>query len=484
MKNDQKAKLRQLPAVHEIVAEVSKIKEIINHYDASAITWAARTALEKARVMILTSKVSEDGKVINIDKGREESQEVLSDWVNKEVLKELKSSSSTFRRIINATGVVLHTNCGRALLAPEVADFVAQQAVHYSNLELDIETGNRGSRYDHVQELLTELTGAEASIVVNNNAAAVLLIMNTLAKHKEVIVSRGELVEVGGSFRIPEVLKAGGAKLVEVGATNKTWLKDYRNAISSDTALFLKVHTSNYRIEGFQHAVTMEELVGLGTEFGLPVVEDLGSGSFLDGAEQGLPKEPTIQEAVQAGASLVSFSGDKLLGGPQAGIIVGKKELIDQLKANQLTRALRVDKLTLAALAGTLRYYQRGEVTKIPVWRMLSKTKSELQLEAERLLNSLKGLTTLQAEVQANHSRVGGGAFPTANLPSSVCALKPLEGTAVDLERFLRQGNIPILSRIFKDNILFDPRTLLTGDYEEIVYRLEEWERLYSRNKD
>lgn len=490
MKNDQQIKLRLLPPVHEVVGEISKISEIKNNYSISGITWAVRKALEKARTLILNSGNNQEDGTILITGGKfweyspEKFRPELHNWLKNEVLKGLQGSPTTLRRIINATGVVLHTNCGRALLAAEVADYVARQALHYTNLELDLETGNRGSRYDHIQELLFELTGAEASLVVNNNAAAVLLIMNTLANRKEVIVSRGELVEVGGSFRIPEVLKAGGANLVEVGATNKTWLRDYRKAVTLDTALFLKVHTSNYRIEGFQHSVPTQELVKLGEELGIPVVEDLGSGSFLDGVELGLPKEPTIQEVVGSGVSLVSFSGDKLLGGPQAGIIVGEKVLIEKLKQNQLTRALRVDKLTLAALAGTLCLYQRGEVSKIPVWRMLAKTKSELHQEAESIRKALVNFTSLEVEIQADNSFIGGGAFPTATLPSSVCAIRTTKGSAGELERFLRQGKVPILTRIFKDKVLLDPRTLLPEDYLKIVKRFEEWEKAFGNDED
>ncbi|MGI6450312.1 MAG: L-seryl-tRNA(Sec) selenium transferase [Desulfitobacteriia bacterium] len=477
MDDANKAKLRLLPAVHEVVDEVAKLVEVDTNYNTPAITWAARNVLAQARQRIL--KAEESGEKGDIP----DSAAEIKMWVIQAVLRELQSPSSTLRRVINATGVVLHTNCGRALLATEVADYVAEQAKHYSNLELDLETGQRGSRYSHVQNLLCELTGAESSLVVNNNAAAVMLIMNTFAQQKEVIVSRGELVEVGGSFRIPDVLMAGGARLREVGTTNKTWLQDYREAIGENTALLLKVHTSNYRIEGYQHSVSAKELVALGEEAGLPVVEDLGSGSLLDGTEFGLPKEPTIQEAVQAGVSLVSFSGDKLLGGPQAGIILGKRELIQKLSSNQLTRALRVDKLTLAALGGTLHLYQRGEAHKVPVWAMLAKTKSKLREEALRLRDSLQGFGSLQVELEDNFSQVGGGAFPTANLPSVVCALQPLKGSASQLEEFLRRGEIPILARISKDKVLLDPRTLVSDDIPVIVERLLEWENIQAEQK-
>ncbi|RNC29532.1 MAG: L-seryl-tRNA(Sec) selenium transferase [Candidatus Dichloromethanomonas elyunquensis] len=480
MNHEQAARLRFLPPVYEVVANLSANTGIKDLYDAAAITWAARNALDRARAIILQPEnAEEDIEAPSRQKfwgyPLEEFSQAVRNWLTEEVLKELTHAGSTLKRIINATGVILHTNLGRALLAPEVAGFVAEQAVAYNNLELDVQTGSRGSRYSHVQNLLRELTGAEDSLVVNNNAAAVLLIMNTLANQKEVIVSRGELVEVGGAFRIPEVLKAGGAKLVEVGATNKTWLKDYQEAINSETAMLLKVHTSNYRIEGFHHSVSLDEIVILGKEMNIPIAVDLGSGSFLDGVEFGLPKEPTIQETVNSGASLVTFSGDKLLGGPQAGIIVGKKELIESLKKNQLMRAIRVDKLTLAALAGTLQLYQRGEVCKIPVWRMLAKSKKELWEEAHNLFKLLQDIPQLQAEIEENNSCVGGGAFPAAAIPTFVCTVKPLGGRTEELERFLRFGDIPILARIEKNKILLDPRTLLPGDFNEITSRLKNW---------
>lgn len=398
-------------------------------------------------------------------------------WLKVNLLQALANPEMNLRRVINATGVVLHTNCGRAILAPEVARFVAAQAERYSNLELNIKTGERGSRYSLVEQILCELTGAEAAMVVNNNAAAVLLMMNTFAMGKEVVVSRGELVEVGGSFRIPEVLKAGGAKLVEVGSTNKTWYKDYEGAISPETALLLKVHTSNYRLEGFTHSVSGAELVELGEKRGIPVMEDLGSGSFFDGASLGFPPEPTVQQAVKAGLDLVSFSGDKLLGGPQAGIIVGKKRFIERLKANQLTRALRIDKLTLAALEGTLRMYENGEGEEIPVWRMLSYSLKDLKSVAEELKSALGSNTALLVEIKKDVSQVGGGAWPTVDLPTWVCSIRPRQRSVGELEKFLRLGPVAILTRIQKDRVLIDGRTLLEGDIGDITERLQAWEQ-------
>lgn len=459
--------LRALPAVHEVQSRLEEMEEftafLTNYGDKHRLTQAIRASLQNVREQILSGQAK-----------RVDEREIWTDLV-KQVRQEFFRKQTSLRRVINATGVVLHTNCGRALLAPEVAEFVAEQAGRYSNLELDIETGERGSRYVHVEELLCQLTGAEAAMVVNNNAAAVLLVVNTFAQNREVIVSRGELVEIGGSFRIPEVLKAGGAHLVEVGATNRTWIRDYEEAIGPETGMLFKAHTSNYRIEGFTHSVSSQELVELGQRFKLPVVEDLGSGSFNNGSSLGFSPEPTIPQAVQAGIDLVTFSGDKLLGGPQAGIIVGKRELIEKLRKNQLTRALRIDKLTLAALEGTLHLYEREEADKIPVWRMLSKPETELRSEAELLRSAIGELAHFQVEVHADFSQVGGGAWPTEELPTWVCTIRPLQGSVGELEVFLRTSGVPILTRIKKDWILLDPRTLLEGDREEILSTLSQW---------
>lgn len=464
--DQRKSALRALPAVHEVQSHIEEMEEfaefLTNRGDKLYLTKLIREVLQKARENILSGQVE-----------AEVSQ--IWNWVIKMMQKELRKQKTSLRRVINATGVVLHTNCGRAILAPEVVDFVAEQAGRYSNLELSIENGERGSRYVHVEKLLCDLTGAEAAMVVNNNAAAVLLVINTFAQGKEVIVSRGELVEIGGSFRIPEVLKAGGARLIEVGSTNRTWIKDYEEAIHPETGLLFKAHTSNYRIEGFTHSISSQELVQLGEKYQLPVVEDLGSGSFIDGTDIGFQPEPTVSQAVQAGLTLITFSGDKLLGGPQAGIIIGKREFIETLKKNQLTRALRIDKLTLAALEGTLRLYERQEADKIPIWKMLTKPEEEIRAEAELLKNELEKLNRFQAEVIADFSQVGGGAWPTEKLSTWVCAIRPLQGNILELDHFLRMTGIPVLARIKKDWILFDPRTLLEGDREEIIALLNQW---------
>ena len=468
MDQEKQRRLRTLPAVHEVISRLEHEEEfspfLTNERQLPRLTQGVRQVLQKARENVNR----------NFTDSFAEFETSLWSWLKTQLLQELTLPETSLRRVINGTGVVLHTNCGRALLAPEVARFVAEQAERYSNLELNIETGERGSRYVHVEELLCHLTGAEAAMVVNNNAAAVLLMMNTFAQGKDVIVSRGELVEVGGAFRIPEVLKAGGAKLVEVGTTNKTWLRDYEAAIGPETAVLLKVHTSNYRVEGFTHSVSGAELVELGETRGLPVMEDLGSGSFFDGASLGFPIEPTIKQTVKAGLALVTFSGDKLLGGPQSGIIVGKKEYIKRLRANQLTRALRVDKLTLAALEGTLLLYKNGGIEDIPVWRMLSVPLDTLRLAATELVEALQSNPAISVELKEDVSQVGGGAWPTVELPTWVCAIRPIQGSVIELEAFLRLGTVAILSRIHKDWVFIDVRTLLSGDREDIVLRLEE----------
>ncbi|MCU0579746.1 MAG: L-seryl-tRNA(Sec) selenium transferase [Desulfobacterota bacterium] len=383
------------------------------------------------------------------------------------------------RRVVNGTGVVIHTNLGRSLLAAQAASQVDRVARAYSNLEFDLEQGRRGSRYSHVEELLTELTGAEGALVVNNNAAAVLLALDTLAKGREVVVSRGQLVEIGGSFRVPEVMSRSGALLREVGTTNKTHLRDYEQAVNERTALLLKVHTSNFRILGFTSEVPLEELVALGKTHNLAVMEDLGSGSLLDLSPFGLEKEPTVPEAVRSGADLITFSGDKLLGGPQAGILVGRKTVIQGLRANPLNRALRIDKLTLAALEATLHLYRRPEqaLRDIPTLRLLTAPPAALRRRARRLLRYLTGpeRTAVSLEVLPTQSQVGGGALPLSRLSSYALALVPLKGKVNDLEAHFRAHTIPIIGRIEDDRLLLDLRTLQLADFPVLRDCLRAW---------
>ena len=372
------------------------------------------------------------------------------------------------RRIINATGVVIHTNLGRAPLHSSALEHMVDVARRYSNLEYDLHAGERGTRYSHVEEILCRLSGAESALVVNNNAAAVLLCLNTFAEGKEAIVSRGELVEIGGAFRIPDVMKRSGALLREVGTTNRTHLRDYQKAMGPETALLLKVHTSNFRVMGFTSEVSLEEMVELGRGKNVPVMNDLGSGCLVDLSRYGLEKEPTVQEAVKTGVDVVTFSGDKLLGGPQAGIIVGKKRFLDLLKANPLTRALRIDKLTLAALESTLVLYldENRAIEEIPTLRMLTLDQGRLKRRGRRLLKRLAGGVDKEASLNLREdiSHVGGGALPLQELPTMVLAIKPLHLSVNDLEKKLRSGAPPVISRISRDELILDMRTIFDDE--------------------
>jgi len=365
--------------------------------------------------------------------------------------------------VINATGVVLHTNLGRALLSPLARERLVSAAQAYSNLEMDVAKKERGSRYSHLEGLLRRLTGAPASLVVNNCAAAVLLALETLARGKEVVVSRGELIEIGGEFRIPDIMRRAGAVLREVGTTNRTHLKDYAGAIGPETGLLLKVHTSNYRVVGFTASVSSAELVELGRARGVPVMEDLGSGCLADLTRYGFPHEPTVPEVVAAGVDLVSFSGDKLLGGPQAGIVVGRGDLVERLAKNPLNRALRIDKFTVAALEATLYAYEAGDaLTTIPTLVMLTEPLASIRSRARRLLRRLPDAAahSLGAAIVESRSQVGGGALPTVELPTAALALGSTARPAQDLDEALHLARPPVLGRLAADRLLLDCRTI------------------------
>lgn len=380
----------------------------------------------------------------------------------------------SLRGVINATGVVLHTNLGRACLSDRAVAAVEDAARSYSTLEYDVINGCRGTRYSHVETLLTRLTGAESALVVNNNAAAVLLILSAMAQGGEVVVSRGELVEIGGSFRIPEIMESCGCRLHEVGATNKTHLHDYERGVNENTRALLKVHTSNYKIMGFTEAVELDALVALGREKGLPVIQDLGSGLLLDLRPVGIQGEPTVRESVSAGVDVVSFSGDKLLGGPQAGVIVGKKCYIDLLKKHPLHRAMRVDKMTLSALEVTLRSYLEGTAfDEIPTLRMLAAQALTLKERAERLQAMLLE-SGIASAVIPEQDQVGGGAAPTQLLPTYAVALRPKKGSVDGLERAMRLRERPIIGRIARDAYLLDVRTLREDELAAVKQALEE----------
>jgi len=405
-----------------------------------------------------------------------------ADALARRVVAELsRAGAFSLAPIINATGVVLHTNLGRALLSPLALERLRRVGSAYSNLEMDLKSKERGSRYTHVDGLLKRLTGAPASLVVNNNAAAVLLALESLARGKEVIVSRGELIEIGGEFRIPDIMRRSGAILREVGTTNRTHLKDYAEAIGPETALLLKVHTSNYRVLGFTAQVPTRELVLLGRSGGVPVMEDLGSGCFVDLRPYGFPYEPTVQEAVAAGLDLVSFSGDKLLGGPQAGIVVGKAELVERLKRNPLNRALRIDKLTLAALEATLYAYEAGNaVETIPTLRLLTERLVAVRRRARRLLRQLSPSVqaALGATLVEGRAQVGGGSLPLVELPTVAVAIGAPERPAQQLDQALRDGEPPVIGRIADDRLLLDCRTVLNSDVPTLADALT---RLVSR---
>ena len=414
MSQDQKQSLlKELPAIGEFVNDPA-LADLLQQYPRSLVVQAIRGEVERLRRRIL------DGEVDRID------LPALFDAVRRSVQ---EADRPRLRRVINATGVIVHTNLGRSPLAPEAIDAVVAAARGYSNLEYDLEAGRRGQRDDLVEGLLCELTGAEAALVVNNNAAAVLLALSTLAKDREVIVSRGELIEIGGSFRIPDVLAQSGARLIEVGTTNRTHLADYEAAISEGTAVLLKVHPSNYRVVGFTAAVSGADLARLAQRHGLVSVEDLGSGSLVAAAQFGLAAEPTAAEVIAAGLDLVTFSGDKLLGGPQAGILIGRRDLIAACARHPLHRALRVDKMTLAALEATLRLYRDPATAaqRVPTLRMLAETPAQLEQKARRIARKLtKALgERVVIEIVSGASQVGGGALPLADLPGPVLAIRP-----------------------------------------------------------
>ncbi|MBU5677732.1 L-seryl-tRNA(Sec) selenium transferase [Alkaliphilus sp. MSJ-5] len=399
-----------------------------------------------------------------------------------EIIYNIISNSHKFmrmnlREVINGTGTVLHTNLGRSLLSNTIKDEIWDIASGYSTLEIDVSTGKRGSRYSHVTEIIKFLTGAEDALVVNNNAAAVMLVLSTMAKNKEVIVSRGELVEIGGSFRVPDVMEQSGAKLVDIGTTNKTHLWDYENAIGENTAAFLKVHTSNYKILGFTDSVSVKDLVDLGKKNNVPVIEDLGSGVLVDLQKYGLTHEPTVQESVAAGADIVTFSGDKLLGGPQAGIIVGKKCFIDKMKKNPLTRAFRIDKLTMAALEATLKLYldEENAIKNIPTLRMLTESLDSIKKRTNVLYEmiSSKGLD-LEVNISSDYSEVGGGSLPLEKLPTCTLTLKSKSISVSQLENKLRKYSRPIFTRVQDDRVIIDLRTIKQEQYEIIVQALVE----------
>jgi len=448
----QQALLRMLPGV-DYILELSKEDPLFNDIPKSVLVRSIRSVVENLRTIIM------DGE-------QDITETKFSDSV---ILERVKNSvkqamTSNLKRVVNATGIVVHTNLGRSLLAKDAVENLLTIASRYSNLEFDLSKGKRGSRYSSVEDILCEISGAQAAMVVNNNAGAVFLCLETLSRGKKVIVSRGELVEIGGSFRIPDVMAKSGAVLKEVGTTNRTHFPDYENAIEHDTGLLLKVHKSNFSVLGFTAEVSLEELVALGTTYQIPVMEDLGSGTFVDFTKYGLLKEPTVQESVAAGVDVVTFSGDKLLGGPQAGIIVGKKDLIDRIKKNPITRALRIDKLTLAALESTLRHYRNidREIDSIPTLRMITLPLDHIEKRAKELAKLMENVGDPRISVCLVDvfSRPGGGAFPLQKLPSKGVGVKVQGISANAVEKKMRGNDIPIIGRIEEDRFIMDLRTI------------------------
>ncbi|WPC42911.1 L-seryl-tRNA(Sec) selenium transferase [Clostridium sp. JS66] len=453
---EKKELLRKLPKMDELLKEDVVINRL-NDTMRTLVIDSLRASIDEYRENILKDKINDFAK-----------EDILSKF--EEILEDSKEPN--LKRVINATGVVIHTNLGRSILSKEAVENVIGVAANYNNLEYDLKKGERGSRYSHVEELIKKVTGAEAALVVNNNAAAVMLVLNTLCKDKEAIVSRGQLVEIGGSFRVPDVMTFSGASLVEVGTTNRTHLYDYENNINENTGVLLKVHTSNFKILGFTEDVSLEELVELGKDKSIPVIEDIGSGTLVDFSKYNFVYEPTVQESIRKGVDVVTFSGDKMLGGPQAGIIVGKKEFVNKMKKNQLTRALRIDKMTLAALEGTIKYYldEKEAIEKIPTLHMILSSKDEHKKRAYSLKRKLQNKNKeFKFSVEEDYSMVGGGSMPIEKIPTYVIKVKSDKYKPEELEVMLRKNKVPIIVRVSNDEVIMDVRTMFDEDFNAVA---------------
>lgn len=455
---------RSIPKV-DVLLESRTIQEMIERYSRDSVMEAIRAEMDNLRAFI--------GGCDEEDKAQEQIALLVShigDAVE-------KMHTPNMKKVINGTGTILHTNLGRAPISREHMKKAFDIVTGYSNLEYNLEEGRRGERYSHFEKLLCKITGAEAAMAVNNNASSVLLILSSLAKGGEVIVSRGELIEIGGKFRIPDVMTQSGATLVEVGTTNKTHVSDYEENITEETKALLKVHTSNYKIVGFTESVGIDELMPIAKEHDIPVIEDLGSGVLIDLSKYGLTYEPTVQESVAKGADVVCFSGDKLFGGPQAGIIVGKKKYIDMMKKNQLTRALRIDKFTAAALELVLQEYLSEEqaVQHIPVLRMITEPLDEVARRARSLARTIRS-TDIPAKVDvvSCESQIGGGSLPMERIPSMAVAIRPKYESVAALEDQMRHLTVPMIPRTVNDTIMLDVRTIETEDFKLIAAELQE----------
>jgi L-seryl-tRNA(Ser) seleniumtransferase len=453
-----KSEFRSLPSVDKLISD-ERIKHLGASYSRPFVVEVVRQVLEESRLSISRGEPAPS-----------------SDSLVKSVSDRVQTlAEPSLRPVINATGVVLHTNLGRAPLSEEATAAMEEASKGYANLELDLDTGLRGHRDVHLSSLLCRLTGAEDALVVNNNASAVLLALTALCKKKEVVVSRGQAVEIGGGFRIPDVMRQSGAKLVEVGTTNCTYVADYEQAISPRTAALLRVHSSNFKVVGFAEEVTVGDLVRLGDKNGLPVFDDLGSGCLLDTTGFGLSPEPRVQDSISSGAALAMFSGDKLLGGPQAGIIVGKKQLVEKLRKHPLARAVRIDKTRLAGLAATLTHYLKGEAEqKVPVWQMIAMPLDEIERRARAWAEHLGSL----GAVVDGESVVGGGSLPGSTLPTKLVAVKGSPKTrgpslAQGLAERMRANRPPVIARIEGNALLLDPRTVLLNEDQAVVQALQ-----------
>ena len=453
---------RSIPKV-DVLLENSDIVTLIENHHRDVVVDVIREEIDKLRNFI---KENDDVNLI---------EEKINNLIENIKISTEKVYSYNIKKVINGTGTILHTNLGRAIISKKHADYLSEVVTSYSNLEYNLEEGKRGERYSHFEKLICKITGAEAAMAVNNNAAAVMLVLSSMAAEREVIVSRGELVEVGGKFRIPDVMKSSNAHLVEIGTTNKTHLEDYEDAISENTGAFLKVHTSNFKILGFTESVSIEELCKLGREKDIPVIEDIGSGVLIDLSEYGLEYEPTVQDSIKAGVDVVSFSGDKLLGGPQAGIIVGKKKYIDKMKKNPLTRAFRIDKFTATILEMIFHEYLNEEdaIKNIPVLSLITKDLKEIEKNTNDLFNKIEKLKDVaDINVEDTFSQIGGGSLPAERIKSKSVTIMPKNISTQSLEAKLRAGKNPVVGRISEEKLILDMRTVLEDEIDILAQKL------------
>lgn len=453
---------RSIPKV-DVLLENPDIVTLIENHHRDVVVDVIREEIDKLRNFI---KENDDVNLI---------EEKINNLIENIKISTEKVYSYNIKKVINGTGTILHTNLGRAIISKKHADYLSEVVTSYSNLEYNLEEGKRGERYSHFEKLICKITGAEAAMAVNNNAAAVMLVLSSMAAEREVIVSRGELVEVGGKFRIPDVMKSSNAHLVEIGTTNKTHLEDYEDAISENTGAFLKVHTSNFKILGFTESVSIEELCKLGREKDIPVIEDIGSGVLIDLSEYGLEYEPTVQDSIKAGVDVVSFSGDKLLGGPQAGIIVGKKKYIDKMKKNPLTRAFRIDKFTATILEMIFHEYLNEEdaIKNIPVLSLITKDLKEIEKNANALFNKIENLENVaDINVEDTFSQIGGGSLPAERIKSKSVTIMPKNISTQSLEAKLRAGKNPVVGRISEEKLILDMRTVLEDEIDILAQKL------------